>query len=164
MITPEPDWERRIAVLWAAFDDHEPADFLAKVKEMAGELPDGDAVAEYELGSAHDSIGHEKEAADHYERAFAAGLGEDRRRQATIQYASTLRNHGRFEERAALLTAEREAGSDELDDAVTAFLALALTDLGREREAAGLALQALSRHLPRYNRSLSNYAKALMER
>lgn len=152
-----------MADLWAAFDDHEPADFLAKVKELTDELPEGDAVAEYELGSAYDSIDRESEAAAHYRRAFAAGLPEDRRRSATIQYASTLRNLGRAEESAALLTAEREARSDELDDAVTAFLALALTDLGREREAAGLALEALSRHLPRYNRSLANYAKALMK-
>jgi excinuclease UvrABC nuclease subunit len=45
--------------------------------------------------------------------------------------------------------------------AVAAFLALALVDTRREKEAAALALAALSRHLPRYNRSLANYAKAL---
>ncbi|MEV3926570.1 tetratricopeptide repeat protein [Actinomadura coerulea] len=163
MTTPAPEWERRMAGLWDAFDDHEPADFLAKVQALTAELPPGDAVGEYELASAHDSIGDEAEAADHYRRAFAAGLPEGRRRQATVQYASTLRNLGRAEESVALLTAEREAASDELDDAVTAFLALALTDVGREREAAGLALGALSRHLPRYNRSLSNYAKALTQ-
>ena len=107
MITPGAEWERRMADLWAAFDDHEPADFLAKVKELTDELPEGDAVAEYELGSAYDSIDRESEAAAHYRRAFAAGLPEDRRRSATIQYASTLRNLGRAEESAALLTAER---------------------------------------------------------
>ncbi|MCQ0021517.1 hypothetical protein [Actinomadura madurae] len=53
------DWERRIADLWASFDDHEPAAFLAAVEELAGELPPGDAVAEYEIASAHDSIGNE---------------------------------------------------------------------------------------------------------
>lgn len=152
-----------MADLWAAFDDHDPADFLAKVEELAGELPAGHPVAAYELGSVYDSIGEEAKAAVHYRSAFAAGLDGDRRRQAMIQFASTLRNLGQAEESVALLTAERDAASDELDDAVTAFLALALTDLGREREAAGLALQALSRHLPRYNRSLANYAKALME-
>ncbi|MFI0370874.1 tetratricopeptide repeat protein [Actinomadura sp. 1N219] len=94
---------------------------------------------------------------------FAAGLAGSRRRQAAIQFASTLRNLGRAGESVALLAAERDAVSDELDDAVTAFLALALTDLGRDREAAALALGALSRHLPRYNRSLAHYAKALME-
>ncbi|MCP9972797.1 hypothetical protein LUX57_53400 [Actinomadura madurae] len=29
------DWERRIADLWASFDDHEPAAFLAAVEELA---------------------------------------------------------------------------------------------------------------------------------
>ncbi|NDU74706.1 tetratricopeptide repeat protein [Actinomadura sp. DSM 109109] len=164
MIGPAPEWEQRMEGLWAAFDEHAPEDFLGKVRALVAELPPGDAVGEYELASAHDSIGNEAEAAEHYRKAFAAGLPEGRRRQATIQYASTLRNLGRAEESVALLTAEREAGSDDLDDAVTAFLALALTDVGRDREAAGLALGALSRHLPRYNRSLSNYAKALLER
>ncbi|MFI0374401.1 tetratricopeptide repeat protein [Actinomadura sp. 1N219] len=163
MINTEPDWERRIAELWATFDDHEPQDFLAKVRKLTGERPAGDAIAHYELASAHDSIGNESEAATHYQEAFAAGLAGSRRRRAAIQFASTLRNLGRAGESVALLAAEREAVSDEFDDAVTAFLALALTDLGRDREAAALALGALSRHLPRYNRSLAHYAKALME-
>ena len=80
-----------------------------------------------------------------------------------IQLASTLRNLGDPEESVRLLTAEREAASDALDDAVVATLALALADTGREREAAGLAIGALARHLPRYNRSMANYAKALTE-
>ena len=129
---------------------------------LPGAPPPGDPGAEYERASAHDSIGDEARAAVHYERAFAAGLDGTRRREAAVQYASTLRNLGRAEESVALLTAERDACSDSLDDAVTAFLALALTDLGREREAVSLALGALSRHLPQYNRSLANYAKALM--
>ncbi|MEU8804886.1 tetratricopeptide repeat protein [Spirillospora sp. NPDC048819] len=163
MINTEPGWERRIAALWDTFDDHRPEVFLAKVKELTDELPAGSGVAHYELASAHDSIGNEAEAATHYREAFTAGLTGSRRREATIQYASTLRNLGQAEESVTLLTAERDAASDELDDAVTAFLALALTDLGRDREAASLALDALSRHLPQYNRSVSNYAKALME-
>ncbi len=61
----------------------------------------------------------------------------------------------------ALLRAERERGSDELDGAVAAFLALALADTGREREALSLALAALAPHLPRYGRSLANYAREL---
>ena len=64
---------------------------------------------------------------------------------------------------AALLTAEREAGSDDLDDAVDAFLALALVDAGREREAVAVALTALSRHRTRYRRSLTNYARVMVE-
>ena len=47
---------------------------------------------------------------------------------------------------------------------MAAFLALALVDTGREREAVALSLTALARHLPRYNRSLANYAQEIGER
>ncbi len=77
-----------------------------------------------------------------------------RRRRATIQLASSLRYLGNAGEAAELLAAELHAASDELDGAVHAFLALALVDLGREREAVATSLLALSRYLPRYNRSL----------
>lgn len=46
-------------------------------------------------------------------------------------------------------------------DVVRAFLALALVDLGREREAVGLSLSALAHYLPRYNRSLARYTAEL---
>ena len=160
---PGPEWEQRIAELWAAMDDHDPADFLARVQALTAELPAGNAIALFELASAHDSTGRPRQAAPLYRQALAAGLTGERRRRAVIQLASTLRNLGQAEDSAALLSAEREAGSDELDDAVAAFLALALADTGREREAAALALTALSRHVTRYNRSLASYAKALSE-
>jgi hypothetical protein len=157
------DWEARVAALWTAFDDHEPEDFVARVEALAGELPPGDARALFERACAHDSTGHEAQAEELYRAARDAGLTGIRRRRAAIQYASTLRNLGRADESAAILFAERQAGSDELDDAVTGFLALALTDLGREREAAALALGALAPHLPRYQRSLGHYAASLMQ-
>ncbi|MGK9234706.1 tetratricopeptide repeat protein [Inquilinus limosus] len=163
-MTGEAEWDRRMADLWAAFDSLDPADFLARVEALAAERPPDDAAALFERASAHDSTGHEAQAAGLYRLALAAGLTGLRRRRAVIQLASTLRNLGQAEESVALLTAERDAGSDELDDAVVAFLALALADTGREREAAALALAALARHLPRYNRSLANYARALAER
>jgi len=159
----DKDLERRLAELWAAFDDTAPADFLAKMQALAAELPPGHAIALFELASAHDSLGHEQQAAPLYRQALGAGLVGRRRREATIQLASTLRNLGQAEESVALLRAEREAQSDELDDAVAAFLALALVDTGRAKEAVALALTALSGHMTRYKRSLANYAKALRE-
>ena len=161
-MTPEPDWERRIADLWAAIDDYEPEDFRAAVERLAAELPAGDPVGLFERACANDSTGRPEEAEPLYRQALAGGLTGIRRRRAVIQVASTLRNLGRPEESVGLLEAERDAGSDELDDAVAAFLALALADVGRERQAAGIALGALSKHLPRYNRSLANYASELL--
>ena len=160
-MNPEPQWEQRIADLWAAYGEHSPDGFLAKMQALVDELPAGHAVGLFELASANDSTSREAQAAPLYRQALAAGLSGVRRRRATIQLASTLRNLGQAEESVALLRAEQAQGSDALDDAVAAFLALALVDTGREREALGLALTALAHHLPRYNRSLANYAKAL---
>ena len=156
-------WEQRIAALLATIDHHNPADFLARIEALVAELPAGNAIALFELGAANDSTGHAERAAPLYRQALAAGLSGQRRRRAVIQLSSTLRNLGHAEESVALLTAERETVSDDLDDAVAAFLSLALIDTGRERDAAALALVALSRHLTRYNRSLANYAKALLD-
>jgi thioredoxin-like negative regulator of GroEL len=129
---------------------------------LADELPEGHPVALFELASANDSTGVGEEAAPLYKQALAAGLTGVRRRRAVIQLASTLRALGDTETSVALLTQERNQPGDHLDDAVTAFLALALVDVGREREAASIALSALSRHLPRYNRSLKHYAEAIV--
>ncbi|MEE1939590.1 tetratricopeptide repeat protein [Streptomyces sp. TRM 70361] len=163
MTTSEHDWERRIEALWASFDEHEPDGFLRRAEVLAAERPVGDAAALFELASAHDATDHEEEAAALYRRALAAGLPAGRRRRAVVQLASTLRNLGRAGESVALLTADREAASDELDDAVVAFLALALADTGREREGLALTLAALAPHLPEYGRSLTHYARSLTE-
>jgi hypothetical protein len=98
-----------------------------------------------------------------YREALARGLAGYRGRRAKIQLASSLRNVGRAEEGVALLTPELDAPSDELDDAVRATLALCLANLGREREGLALVLGALARHLPRYQRSMANYARLLVE-
>jgi len=162
--TPQPDaaWEARLAELWTSLDeDTDPDAFVGRLQVLTAELPEGDPVATFELAGAYDSTGRPEQAEPRYREALANGLTGIRRRRATIQLASTLRNLGHADESVALLRAELDAGADELDDAGAAFLALALADTGREREALALALTALSRHLPRYNRSLAAYAEDL---
>jgi len=157
----DPVWERRVAELWAAFDDREPTIFLADMRSLIGELPLDHPAALFELASAHDSLGQETQAEPLYRAALEGGLDSFRRRRAVIQLGSTLRNLGRANEAVALLHHERGEPPDELDVAVAAFLALALADAGKPREALSIALGALAPHLPRYSHSLSNYAKAL---
>ena len=128
---------------------------------LTAELPPGSAIGLFERASAEDSTGHPNSAVPLYCAALTAGLSGPRRRRATIQLASSLRNLGHAAEAADLLFAEVEASSDDLDGAVRAFLALALVDLGREREAVGVSLAALSQYLPRYNRSLARYANEI---
>jgi hypothetical protein len=157
------DWERRVADAWAGLDDMDEGAFRARIDALAAEAPAGGGAGVFERAAAFDSTGHSDRAVPLYREALALGLDGERRRRAVVQLASSLRNLGRAEESVALLTAELAAGSDHLDDAVRGFLALALVDVGREREAAALALGALAPHLPRYQRSLANYARLLTE-
>ncbi|MEV0716231.1 tetratricopeptide repeat protein [Asanoa sp. NPDC050611] len=156
------DWERRVAAAWASLDDHTEDEFVRLIGELAAELPADSAVGLFERACAWDSTGHSDRAVPLYRQALETGLTGIRRRRAVIQMSSSLRNIGQAQESVALLTAERAAGSDELDDAVAATLALALVDVGREREAVSVAVAALAPHLPRYQRSMANYARLLV--
>jgi len=159
---PDQEWERRLAALWATLDDRPEDEFVAAIDALAGELDD-DGAGPFERAAARDSTGHSDLAVPLYRHALELGLDGERRRRAVIQLASSLRNLGETAISLALLEAELGRTCDPLDDAVRAFLALALVDSGREREAVCHALTALAPHLPRYQRSVANYARALVE-
>ncbi|MEV0981606.1 tetratricopeptide repeat protein [Streptomyces sp. NPDC049915] len=160
------DWEDRVATAWAAFDDYpedRAAEFRARIDALVAELPEDSPLGPFERACAFDSTGHSDQAVPLYQEALARGLDGYRGRRAKIQLSSSLRNVGRPEEGVKLLTPELERPSDELDDAVRATLALCLSSLGRDREGLSLVLGALAAHLPRYQRSMANYARALVE-
>ncbi|MEU9365561.1 tetratricopeptide repeat protein [Streptomyces avermitilis] len=160
------NWDERVAAAWATFDDYaeeDAADFRAVVDALVAELPADSPFGPFEQACAWDSTGHSDKAAPLYREALARGLSGYRGRRAKIQLSSSLRNLGQAEEGVKLLTPELDGPSDELDDAVRACLALCLADLGREREGLSLVLGALAPHLPRYQRSMANYARLLVE-
>jgi len=159
----DADWERRVCDAWASIDQRSETEFLALIEQLAAELPPDSGVGDFERAASFDSTGHPDLAVPLYRQALDRGLTGERRRRAVIQLASSLRNLGDAQESIALLTDELGTGTDDLDDAVRAFLALALVDAGREREAVSVALTALAPHLPRYQRSLANYARLLVE-
>jgi hypothetical protein len=161
--TPLNGYDRRSEELWASIDDYDAEAFRAKIDELVAELPADSAVAAFERACAFDSTGHPDRAVPLYRQALERDLDGERRRRAVIQLASSLRNLDQIAESVDLLAAERDQPTDRLDDAVSAFLALALVDSGREREAVSVALAALAPHLPRYQRSLANYAQALVD-
>ena len=157
------DVGRRAAALFALIDDYEEQAFIDAIDALAAELPAGDADALFHKACARDSRGHSDLAVPLYREALATGglTGENRRR-AVIQLASSLRNLGEAATALGLLEAERERGSDHLDDALACTTALCLASLGRDREGLSMVLVALAGHLPRYNRSMANYGRALM--
>ena len=132
------------------------------IERLVAELPSGSAVGVFERACSLDSTGHSDLAVPVYREALDLGLTGERRRRAVIQLASSLRNVGRSPESVDLLKTEMVAEAGQLDDAVRAFLALTLVDTGCEREAVSLAVGALAPHLPRYQRSVANYASLLM--
>jgi hypothetical protein len=166
------DWEQRSARAWAQIEDYEArgetgeAEFRELIGALADELPPGSPLAAFERAGAWDSTGHSDQAVPLYRAALAGGLSGMRRRRAVIQLASSLRNIGQVAESIELLTAEQancDPDAAVLADPLAAFLALCLADAGREREAVSVALRTLAPHLPRYQRSVANYARRLIE-
>ncbi|MDQ6710078.1 MAG: tetratricopeptide repeat protein [Candidatus Dormibacteraeota bacterium] len=157
----DPQWESAVGKLWAEIDRYDEAEFRHRMDVLVAELPPKSPLGMFEQGSAWDSTGHPDQAVPLYAAAIEAGLEGTRRRQAVIQMASSIRNLGDPRRALTLLTAEAERTSDELDAAVATFMALALADLGREREGLAVALTAISKYLPRYNRSVARYAQEL---
>jgi hypothetical protein len=146
---------------------HEEEVVLA-VEALVAELPAGDAVGRFELASAHDYAGHEDRAVPLYRAALDAGLDGERRRQAVVQLASSLRLVGDPAGALQVLreNAPRPVDDDDGDDegsleAHAAFEALTLVDLGRDREAVTVLLAALAPHAAPYDRAVLRYAEEL---
>jgi len=156
------NWEIQLQSIWLKLGTISNEKFIQQIKNHVDLLSDSQAIADFERACAFDSTGHEKEAEPLYRSALDKGLTGLRRRRARIQLASTLRNNGKIEESIQILREEKANYSDELNDAVDSFLALSLSSAGEHKEALSIALKAISKHLPRYNNSLSRYAENLL--
>lgn len=154
-------WEAAVADLWERFDSLDRNDGVAAMQALADSCPAKDGRAAFELAGMYDSLGFEAEAGVEYERALELGLNEARHAQLAVQYGSTLRNLGRLDEAIAVLQAapmHETTGS-----APRIVLSLALHSAGRKDEALRVAIEAQIEALPRYQRSMRNYAAALTE-
>ncbi|MGK9251134.1 tetratricopeptide repeat protein [Paenibacillus humicus] len=157
------DWDKRVALLWGSADALSREEFVARMERLASELPEDSPEAAFERAASLEHAGQSDLAVPLYRRALSGGLKGERRRLAVIQLASLLRGIGALPEAIALLSTEQRRGSDHLDDAVQAFLALCLADAGEERQAASIALAALAGHLPRYRHKIESSAKDLLK-
>lgn len=154
-------WDERIASFWRSVGDLEPDAALAAMKQLVDERTGSDPDALYEWASMHDFLGREAEAIPLYQAALEAGLSGERKPQAVIQLASSLRNVGDVE--AAIDLLEGCLSNPVTGSAAHAFLALALFDAGRPRHALHTALIALAPTLPLYGRAISAYANRLLQ-
>lgn len=154
-------WHEHLDATWQHLGDLPPDEFLARITSIVADPAVPAEIREFQMACAHDSTGRSDLAVPGYRRALGAGLGGYEARRATIQLASSLRNLGEPRESVRLLEGASTSAGDGLDDAVVVFLALALADLGREREAVTRLVHALADHLPRYTASAHHYADAL---
>lgn len=154
----DPESERRLAAFWESLDDD--ADLAAADARLLA-IIDGLPVARilFERASLRDALGFEADAVPLYEAAIAADLPSPDAERAVIQLASSLRNLGRADEGYALLEPLIEDAT--VGAQAAAFAALCLIDLGRNAEAARLALSALAPRLPEYGRAVASYVDEL---
>lgn len=149
--------------LWNRFDELSESEFHAELEAILVRLPEGDPRIVFERGGFFDSTGRPDQAIPLYRQALAEGLAGSERRQVTVQLASSLRNLGEFDEAEQLLRTEIARPVDEYTIALQACLALVLSSMGKDRAALSEALLALVPHLPRYHRSMTNYALELVK-
>ena len=154
------DWQERIDAVWdAAAGGLVDDEVIARIDAIAAERGPDDAEAAFERAGARDSAGRPDEAVPLYRRALEIGLDDDRRAQATIQLASSLRNLGDVHGALELIEAERAAHPESVyRDASAALHALTLASAGEPERGLGVAILALVPHMPRYHRSMTAYA------
>src|SRR3978361_1261624 len=136
------DWAARVAAVWDESDELGDNILRDRIDALVAERPSDDAGGGFGAASVRDSTGLEAEAAVQYQRALDLGLREPNRGRTFIQYASTLRNLGRYDEGLALL--DQLEPDNELADAASAVRALILVSAGRPVEAASILLLTLS--------------------
>lgn len=156
------EWERRIADFWTAFEASpgDGTDIVGELDRLAADSPASDGRADFERACIRDSTGRTADAVALYEAGLAAGLDPIRQTRAHVQMASSQRALGHTDEALEILS---RADPHALGGAPSAVKALALRDAGRHDEALRVALEALVPHLPRYQRSMANYARLLTE-
>ncbi|MEG9248354.1 tetratricopeptide repeat protein [Arthrobacter sp. Soc17.1.1.1] len=121
----------------------------------------------YEVGGAYDTAGQEDIARGFYEKALAAGLDGDVLRRCYVQYGSTLRNLGAYDESLEVFRAARTAfpGSP----ALSAFEAITLHAAGRPDASVAALLDLVvgfvsTPDIERYKPALSGNAASIRAR
>ena len=134
--TPELDAAIREGFLNRDRDNMQPT--IDYFLELLAHHP-GNAFVLYEVGGSYDTAGDEERARGYYEQAMDAGLEGETLRRCLLQYGSTLRNLGLFDES---LTALRRARVEFPEsDSVRLFLALSLHAASRSDAAVAELLE-----------------------
>ncbi len=139
-----PELAARIDDIFGARDREHMQPTIEAFLNLLAEYP-GQPEVLYEVGGSYDTAGEEETAAGYYEAALAAGLSGDTLRKCLLQYGSTLRILGRYEESVAVL--DRALAGWPHAPSVRAFHALGLHAAGRSDGAVGELLALVAEHV-----------------
>lgn len=114
----------------------------------------------------YDSLGEERQAVPHYERAIRLGLTGEELAESYLGLGSTYRALGRYTEAEQLF--EEAIGQFPNHGALKVFQAMTHYNVGRHEEATGTLLELLASPKPdesiaRYRRAIAFYARNLNE-
>ena len=126
----------------------------------------GDAAANFSYARILDGLGHEREAIPRYEQAIAGGLPEKEMQEATINLGGSYRAVGEPAEAVEIL--RRGLARFPRNQALRAFLAMSLQDLGEYGEATEVLLRVLTENssdawILHYQRAIDHYADEMDE-
>jgi tetratricopeptide (TPR) repeat protein len=130
---------------------------------LSAEFPD-DARIAYQTGWAHDILGREADAAQHYERALRLDFQGEDRSGLLLSLGSTYRALGRYPE--AVSTLRRGTREFPEDRPIQVFLAMALYNVGECKEAVRSLLEVIvdatsDPAVLGYRRAIEEYAQDL---
>jgi len=159
----EHEAEAEIAGLWTTPDAEARIVLAQRLRDAHPE----DARLVFELASAVDAAGRERDAVPLYQEALAAGLREPHRHRAQIQAASSYRHLGQPE--AALQLLDEVNVSYPGSASVAALRALAMLDSGHAAAAVADLVDALLDHAAdedttAYRRALHTHADEVRDR
>lgn len=157
--TTDPRLENAAAMGEAGRDDEARRLLL----ELQAEEPE-DAQVNLQCAWVHDKMGLESEAVRFYEKALDSGLRGDDLRDALLGLGSTYRALGEYEK--AVSTLRRGADLFPAHGGLKVFLAMALYNAGKSKEACEMLLQVVSETsadptVSVYRRALTEYAEDL---
>lgn len=143
-LTPEPLTAALEAAIRQIFERRDRADMQPTIDAFLALLAEhpGQPEVLYEVGGSYDTAGEEQTALGYYEAAMAAGLSGDSLRKCLMQYGSTLRILGRYDE--SLVALDRALAEYPDSASVRAFHALALHAAGRSDGAVGELLELVA--------------------
>jgi tetratricopeptide (TPR) repeat protein len=163
--TLTPELAATIEAAFARRDRANMAPTIAFFEDLLREHP-GNPYVLYEVGGSYDTDGQEEKALVYYERALP-GLSGDTKRRCLLQYGSTLRNLGRYDESLAVFT--RACQEFPESDALRVFKALTLNAAGRKDKALATLLLVIADRvdapeLKRYEAAIRGNADYLYSR